>query len=606
MPIKFACPHCKRGLSVKDHLAGKRAACPACKKPLTIPKRGSSTDHAPLPAPTAAAPPSPSPPLPPNLDAEDAAAEAFGDAPTAAPVEAKTVDFNCPFCDEPLKLSLDLAGKKTSCPECRRIIKVPELAKQDPKDWRKTARTGPSAAKGPDVPAPEGVWGSATPGHVSREALAEADVLPDRKTVPLTTRQKISRGIWLGVGVVSLLVAGYLTYRWIDSSREQRVVNSVLAFAGSDDAKSKVGRDGVAVLYLSTGQYYLQTKRGDTAVEARKQFDMALKQLNTGGDGPGGTGDREGVLIDLAVAAVDLVGTKEQVDDGLRLDEKDSQKELRGILEAIHNPEPRLEALRLVTRRLLALHQPQRALALAAQTFSGSEEKSAAVALVGLELVAANELDLAGKAADQALAPFPVADSKKATESKTPPAPPAVIALATVLKRKVPTSDEDTLLLGQVEALGWQRRFDEARKQAAPVTPDSLRLKAYVAATGEMNPDKQTVEDAINQIGKAKSAWTLLHLVRLGVEAGVESAKLQQAANAIAEPALKARAQLLSCRRPFRAAPMPWRTTPWPLSIPRPRRTARPASCWPGTTASRTATTSRRCRVGRNPIGPSA
>jgi uncharacterized protein YbaR (Trm112 family) len=37
MPIRFPCPHCKRGLSVKDHLAGKRAACPACKQPLTIP-----------------------------------------------------------------------------------------------------------------------------------------------------------------------------------------------------------------------------------------------------------------------------------------------------------------------------------------------------------------------------------------------------------------------------------------------------------------------------------------------------------------------------------------------------------------------------------------
>src|SRR6516165_9868785 len=111
MPIKFACPHCKRGLSVKDHLAGKRAACPACKKALTIPK-GSSTTHAPLrdrPAPAA--------PAAPQEDAEKA----------AAAKEAKTVDFNCPFCDTELKLDVKLAGKRTSCPECRRIIKVPEV-----------------------------------------------------------------------------------------------------------------------------------------------------------------------------------------------------------------------------------------------------------------------------------------------------------------------------------------------------------------------------------------------------------------------------------------------------------------------------------------------
>src|SRR6516225_10233245 len=152
MPIKFACPHCKRGLSVKDHLAGKRAACPACKKALTIPK-GSSTTHAPLrdrPAPAA--------PAAPQEDAEKAAAEAFGDEPAAAAKEAKTVDFNCPFCDAELKLDVELAGKRTSCPECRRIIKVPELAKKDPKNWRKVEPKGPIGAKKPEEEVPEGAW----------------------------------------------------------------------------------------------------------------------------------------------------------------------------------------------------------------------------------------------------------------------------------------------------------------------------------------------------------------------------------------------------------------------------------------------------------------
>ena len=165
MPIKFACPHCKRGLSVKDHLAGKRAACPACKKALTIPK-GSSTTHAPLrdrPAPAAAPTP--------HADAERAAAEAFADEPAAAAKETKAVDFNCPFCDAELKLDVELAGKRTSCPECRRIIKVPEIVQEGPKDWRKAARTGPSGAKGQEMPALEGAWGTAKSEHVSRDAL---------------------------------------------------------------------------------------------------------------------------------------------------------------------------------------------------------------------------------------------------------------------------------------------------------------------------------------------------------------------------------------------------------------------------------------------------
>ena len=34
MAIKFSCPHCRKALNVKDHLAGKKAQCPACKKPV--------------------------------------------------------------------------------------------------------------------------------------------------------------------------------------------------------------------------------------------------------------------------------------------------------------------------------------------------------------------------------------------------------------------------------------------------------------------------------------------------------------------------------------------------------------------------------------------
>jgi len=61
MTIKFNCPHCHKGLSVKEHLAGKRAPCPSCKKVLTIP------------APVAMA-----------ADVEDLAAAAFADEPKAA------------------------------------------------------------------------------------------------------------------------------------------------------------------------------------------------------------------------------------------------------------------------------------------------------------------------------------------------------------------------------------------------------------------------------------------------------------------------------------------------------------------------------------------
>jgi hypothetical protein len=37
MPIKFPCPSCKKWVTVKDELAGKKGRCSSCKQPLTVP-----------------------------------------------------------------------------------------------------------------------------------------------------------------------------------------------------------------------------------------------------------------------------------------------------------------------------------------------------------------------------------------------------------------------------------------------------------------------------------------------------------------------------------------------------------------------------------------
>jgi len=175
MAIKFTCPHCGKHYSVKDQLAGKKAACKDCKKVLTIP------------APTAAPAP---------LDVEALAAAAFTDAPAPAPVEDKrTIDFECPQCGEPVQQPFELAGKQAPCPSCRRIIKVPLPVKNEPKDWRKIDTRGPSAAKANLEPAPEGAWGSATSaGMVSRQALIDAAAIPEIEEEPTSRRQWIVRG----------------------------------------------------------------------------------------------------------------------------------------------------------------------------------------------------------------------------------------------------------------------------------------------------------------------------------------------------------------------------------------------------------------------------
>src|SRR5262245_44216520 len=139
MAIRFKCPHCKKALVVKDHLAGKRAACPVCKKPV------------PIPVPTA-----------PPADVESLAAAAQADEPKApvADTSQKPIEFNCPYCDEPQKVAAELGGKQTQCKDCKRIIKVPMPKGEKPRDWRDMIKKGPTAAL---INLPEqlaGAWGT--------------------------------------------------------------------------------------------------------------------------------------------------------------------------------------------------------------------------------------------------------------------------------------------------------------------------------------------------------------------------------------------------------------------------------------------------------------
>src|SRR5438552_1137795 len=129
MPIRIKCPSCQTILGVKESLAGKKANCPKCRYLLTIP----------VPKKSVAAPAAPS-----AEEAEALAASAFADEPAAVvkPESTQQMEFECPFCAEAIKVSVDLAGKQTPCPnpECKRIVKVPLLKEEKPKDWRQAER----------------------------------------------------------------------------------------------------------------------------------------------------------------------------------------------------------------------------------------------------------------------------------------------------------------------------------------------------------------------------------------------------------------------------------------------------------------------------------
>ena len=271
MSIKFLCSHCLKVLSVKDQLAGKRGKCPHCGTVVLVPvpAKPASAPAAPRPASAPAASPPAAPPAPPaDLDALAAAAladEPKADGPPTAPT---TIDFECPMCGEKLHLPLDLAGKRAPCPECRRIIKVPEPEKKDPANWRQATQSLPSAARRPEEKAPEGAWSSAAgAAMVSREALHDAGAIPEARAL-LTVRQRVVRYTWVAgvaVFVVVCAVLGYL--KWAEAV-EAKALDAALGYAESAAGQGELGRDGRAAIYRLAGDYFLRQR--ETGGAARR------------------------------------------------------------------------------------------------------------------------------------------------------------------------------------------------------------------------------------------------------------------------------------------------------------------------------------------------
>src|SRR5260370_40122309 len=128
MTLKFSCPHCRKGIRVKEELAGKKAKCPACQQILTIPTVTRATASSPTKPTT-------------ESDLESLALAALAEksksAPTPEVASTQKIEFLCPMCDEKISMTAGLAGKRAPRRECRRIIKVPLLQKTEPTDRRR-------------------------------------------------------------------------------------------------------------------------------------------------------------------------------------------------------------------------------------------------------------------------------------------------------------------------------------------------------------------------------------------------------------------------------------------------------------------------------------
>jgi hypothetical protein len=551
MPIKFTCPHCKRAFTVKDQFAGKKGACPGCKQIVTIPKADAAS--VPPRPPTPPQPKTAPAPAAPKVERSAAELEAeaaalFHDEPQQAePTEVKTIDFACPYCDEQIQLPAELAGKRAPCPECKHIIKVPELVKKDPKDWRKVEARGPSGARLPDQPAPEGAWASTAASAVARKSLEEAGVIP-KTAPPRTTWQKVRWPV-LGVTTVVLLAgAGWFGYRWWGQRAADRAVKEAIAYAASADAKPT----DQAALSLGAGDYYLGSQKSGCIGPAREQYGKAFNTLRSMPEGD----DRDPLLIALALSQVELGGNAQEANKELRLAWPDTQKLLLATLTQVKDNEARQDGVRQVSRRLIARGQGGMVLPLVRQVYTAPDaDRAAALSLAGLELLREGDKPGAEKAVEEALRIY---------EGKPRPAlRPEVVALAATLQKKPPTAGEEgddkrNEHLGRVEGLARTDQWDQARQHAASNEygdeAQFQALLALAAAAVEMKiPDTNDAEAAI-KFAEAKLrdrkelSWSLLRLTRVALRASLPEDRVQALINCMPKGSLRGQAQLALLR----------------------------------------------------------
>lgn len=608
MPITFTCAKCQARMTVPDNLAGKRGKCSKCKEPVIVP--GPETPDTPPAAPLAPPPPTgprapaappvlaesvrpvrvPVPPMPPapsaptpapaarpvppggrvvlppppppltddQHDADQHAHAVLRDDARAEAKPADLIEFNCPMCDEPLKLPLDLAGKRSQCPECKRIIAVPQPQKKDPANWRDTGPKLPTGARRPDQPAPEGAWGSTAAKAVSREALLETGVIQEKQK-PLTLYQRWQPYLLVGVPLLLIAAVSVGVWMWLIRNQERNALAAALAAPSSPAARKGLGSDGLIALHGGAAEYYLRSGRPGCASLAREQYGKAISQA---AGGHGSAGDL--LLGELALAALNLAGSDEEQDGDFKLNWRDTQKIVRAALAAIRERSARADALRRVIARLIAEGQTERVLPLVAQLYTEQgANRSEALAVAGLELVRARQPEQAKKALEDAVVSYKT--DEKSKDKKKPSRPAlrsAVVALAVVLGVEPPPpgksiADEEAFAIGRVNGLVRLGKPEEAVTTAGQVAVEGgARLRALIAlaaATSDSGGDAAPrVRAALEQIReftrRPDMAWPLLRLVALGAAVGVEAEQLAPAVGAITDPQLAAWARLLLLR----------------------------------------------------------
>ncbi len=520
MTIRLKCPNakCQKVLVVKDELAGKRVRCPACKTSVSV--------GAPVAAPA---------------DLEDFAARAFSEDPVApkaaaatAPKPTGTIDFNCFYCDAELHLPAEQGGKQVPCPECKRIIKVPALKEEKPKDWRDVEKKGPSFAKKDEPAKPAGAWDVAR-GKVSEEALEEAGVITEPEE-PRTLGERLRLPLYAAGGVALVALAWWGYSAFLSRSAQQKALAAALSYVDLKSGKAKLGPAHAAAIQRGVGEYYVRVRKGEEARLAFAKARAAFMQGKTE------VAPLEGdfLLADLALSQLGL-GASDEKDllNNERFEWGKTVEEVFQTLRAIESPDVQAAALREVVRRLRE-----------------QDQKGAALGL-------ANRLGNAPHAAAKG--------PKKAAPAEPSPVQAEAAALFLEMDKADKAADllpalkgggkgpDPLALLANAVAKALRGKFEEAQKEVSGAADPLDRLQAALAVgdvalgqgkTQDAVASAQLAEKAADDLAKAKRqvppALGVL-LVRLMAGAGVGDAKAL--ADGLADKSARTRAQLELLKR---------------------------------------------------------
>jgi LSD1 subclass zinc finger protein len=416
MPIRVKCGGCKKTLSVKDHLAGKKIKCPVCQTVVAVsasaPAAVKPDGAGAAPAPKKAEPPKKSGPapqpgvavkpppdksksngtpapsdvansngvpeapieLPPeNIEAE--ALAAFADEPKPAEEEAEPqfIEYKCDWCDESVKQPMELAGKQAQCPnpECRRVVKVPLPKKVEKKDWRKMDRKGPAAAIINQPEALDDAWGTQDAIRARQTSLVEAGAVAEPAKRPVGAVGWMFR-IFYGLCAVTLLIAvgAFGVSRF--AKKQQHNARA--------DAQKLVSDQKIKQLVLAAeahrtiGLLYLREGRPKKARKDHLQGAQAIVALEFKANPKNDGVNEQLFLIELALSQIELGGDEKEVIAEKRIEWDQVREDLAATLGRIREPEVQAIALREVGTRLFEKNQKELAIGLSA-TLSNQDKK---------------------------------------------------------------------------------------------------------------------------------------------------------------------------------------------------------------------------------------